>query len=163
MALREGRSNLPNIHHEMFNPVLLERVVDLRRDGIVVLKMLPEAPGAMPCITAPCYHRVKKGYVLATQLYRSAKQSGISIRGLEKNAQEAKRRAGHRKKGHGDRIRTYRSAVTRIADDVVHQELEFQDCKLAVPCQWSVGWVGLLLPASCDEIAVEDLSDAGCR
>jgi hypothetical protein len=28
----------------MFNPVLLERVFDLRRDGIVILKVLPEGP-----------------------------------------------------------------------------------------------------------------------
>src|SRR5712691_7348747 len=36
IALREGRSNLPNIHREMcnYNPVLLERVFDLYRDGI---------------------------------------------------------------------------------------------------------------------------------
>src|SRR5262249_49128877 len=31
IALREGRSNLPSIHREMFNPVLLERVFGPRR------------------------------------------------------------------------------------------------------------------------------------
>jgi hypothetical protein len=32
-----------------------------------------------------------KKYVLATELYRSAEQSGMSIRGLEKNTQETTR------------------------------------------------------------------------
>jgi hypothetical protein len=32
-----------------------------------------------------------KKYVLATELYRSAEQSGMSIRGLEKNKQETTR------------------------------------------------------------------------
>jgi hypothetical protein len=69
----------------MFNPVLLERVFDLRRDGIVILKVLPEGPAQ--CAHALLlllygYHQVKKEYVLATELYRSAEQSGISIRGL---------------------------------------------------------------------------------
>jgi len=71
----------------MFNPVLLERVFDLRRDGIVILKVLPEGPAQ--CAHALLlllygYHQVKKEYVLATELYRSAEQSGISIRGLAK-------------------------------------------------------------------------------
>jgi hypothetical protein len=69
------------------------RPVDLRRDGIAVLKMLPEGAGAMPCITAPFVwlSPSQKEYVLATELYRSAKQSGISIHGLAKeykNTQE---------------------------------------------------------------------------
>ena len=71
----------------MFNPVLLERVFDLRRDGIVILKVLPERPAQ--CAHALLlllygYHQVKKEYVLATELYRSAEQSEISIRGLAK-------------------------------------------------------------------------------
>jgi len=71
----------------MFNPVLLERVFDLRRDGIVILKVLREGPAQ--CAHALLlllygYHQVKKEYVLATELYRSAEQSGISIRGLAK-------------------------------------------------------------------------------
>ena len=62
----------------MFNPVLLERVFDLRRDGIVILKVLPEGPAQ--CAHALLlllygYHQVKKEYVLATELYRSAEQS----------------------------------------------------------------------------------------
>jgi hypothetical protein len=42
------------------------------------------------CVTALLYdyHQVKKEYVLATELYRSAEQSGISIRALQKNMQE---------------------------------------------------------------------------
>lgn len=71
----------------MFNPVLLERVFDLRRDGIVILKVLPEGPAQ--CAHALLlllygYHQVKKEYVLATELYRPAEQSGSSIRGLAK-------------------------------------------------------------------------------
>jgi hypothetical protein len=71
----------------MFNPVLLERVFDLRRDGIVILKVLREGPAQ--CAHALLlllygYHQVKKEYVLASELYRSAEQSGISIRGLAK-------------------------------------------------------------------------------
>jgi hypothetical protein len=56
-------------------------------DGIVILKMLPEGP-------ARCTHTLRllfvwlspsqKEYVLAAELYRSAEQSGISIRGLAK-------------------------------------------------------------------------------
>jgi len=37
IALREGRSDLPSIHREMFNPVLLERVWS----SSVILKVLP--------------------------------------------------------------------------------------------------------------------------
>jgi hypothetical protein len=71
----------------MFNPVLLERVFDLRRDGIVILKVLREGPAQ--CAHALLlllygYHQVKKEYVLATELYRPAEQSGSSIRGLAK-------------------------------------------------------------------------------
>jgi hypothetical protein len=51
----------------MFNPVLLERVFDLRRDGIVILKVLPEGPAQ--CAHALLlllygYQQVKKEYVL---------------------------------------------------------------------------------------------------
>jgi hypothetical protein len=47
----------------MFNPALLERVFDLRRDGIVILKVLPEGPAQ--CAHALRlllygYHQVKK-------------------------------------------------------------------------------------------------------
>jgi len=71
----------------MCNPVLLERVFDLRRDGIVILKVLREGPAQ--CAHALLlllygYHQVKKEYVLATELYRPAEQSGSSIRGLAK-------------------------------------------------------------------------------
>jgi hypothetical protein len=58
----------PNIHREMFNPVLLERVFDLRRDGIVILKVLPEGPAQ--CAHALLlllygYHQFKKERRLA--------------------------------------------------------------------------------------------------
>src|SRR5260370_31234799 len=71
----------------MFNPVLLERVFDLRRDRIIILKVLREGPAQ--CAHALLlllygYHQVKKEYVLATELYRSADQSGSSMRGLAK-------------------------------------------------------------------------------
>jgi hypothetical protein len=71
----------------MFNPVLLERVFDLRRDRLVILKVLPEGPEQCAhalLLLLHGYHQVKKEYVLATELYRSAGQSGISIRGLAK-------------------------------------------------------------------------------
>jgi hypothetical protein len=68
----------------MSNPVLLDRVFDLRRDGILILKVLPEGPAqcAYALLLLYGYDQVKKEYVLATELYRSAKQSGIAIRGL---------------------------------------------------------------------------------
>ena len=69
----------------MFNALLLERVFDLRRDGIVILKVLPEGPAQCAhALRSFCIAIVKKQYVLLTELYRSAEQSGISIRVLAK-------------------------------------------------------------------------------
>jgi hypothetical protein len=86
----------------MFNPVLLERVFDLRRDGTVIF----DQEGQPQCTHALLlflygYYQVREEYVLATELYRSAEQSGISIRALQKNTQEATARLVQGGRGKG--------------------------------------------------------------
>lgn len=91
----------------MFNPVLLERVFDLRRGGIVILKVLPEGPAQ--CAHALLlllygYHQVKKEYFGDRTL--SVRRSGISIRGLAKEYARDHRYVVQR--GRGNRCRVGR-------------------------------------------------------
>jgi hypothetical protein len=86
----------------MFNPVLLERVFDRRRDGIVVLKVLPEG-------SAQCAHATN-----SIGLPNNPESPSVA---LQKNT----RVHGYVAQGEGTE-----SAAAKITDDasfVVHQEL----------------------------------------
>jgi hypothetical protein len=87
-----------------FDRASLRRIFDLRQDGAVVLKVLPKGPDKAAnalLLLLYGYHQLKnEEYVLATQLFRAAEQSGISIRrpALE-HARDGRfvTRGGHRK------------------------------------------------------------------
>jgi len=69
---------------QSFDQALLSRVFDLREDGAVTLKMLPNGPDknadAMLLLLFG-YHQLKnEECVLATELFRAAEWSGISLR-----------------------------------------------------------------------------------
>src|SRR5580658_2772549 len=92
---------------ERFDPTLLTRIFDLDADGAVTLKVLPEGPDtnadAMLLLLYGYYRLKNEECVLATQLFRAAEQSGISLR---RPANEYARnarfvvRGGHRKGSH---------------------------------------------------------------
>jgi hypothetical protein len=88
----------------MFNPVLLERVFDLRRDDIVILKVLPAGPAQCARAFTAAFVWLspsQKEYVLATELDRSAEQSGMSIRSLTKRLRKKPPLRGARSPGKG--------------------------------------------------------------
>jgi hypothetical protein len=75
----------------MFNPVLLECVFDLRRDGIVILKVLREGPAQ--CAHALLlllygYHQVKKEYVWRPNSIGPPNNPESPSVALQKNTQE---------------------------------------------------------------------------
>jgi hypothetical protein len=86
---------------------LLMRIFDLREDGTVTLKMPPTGADANAdalLLLLYGYYRLKnEEYVLATQLFRAAAQSGFALR---RSANEYARhsrlvvRGGHRKGSH---------------------------------------------------------------
>ena len=63
---------------------MLTRVFDLREDGAVTLKVLPSGPDknadAMLLLLYGYYRLKNEEYVLATELFRAAERSGISLR-----------------------------------------------------------------------------------
>jgi hypothetical protein len=67
-----------------FDRSLLPQIFDLREDGAIVLKVLPEGPDkiadAMLLLLYGYYLLKNEECVLATQLIRAAKQSGIWLR-----------------------------------------------------------------------------------
>jgi len=69
---------------ETFDQALLARIFDLREDGAVTLKMLPNGPDKNAdaiLLLLYGYHRLKnEECVLATELFRAAEWSGISLR-----------------------------------------------------------------------------------
>jgi hypothetical protein len=69
---------------ETFDDALLARIFDLREDGAVTLKVLPTGPDTNAdamLLLLYGYQRLKnEEYVLATQLFRAAAQSGITLR-----------------------------------------------------------------------------------
>ena len=69
---------------ETFDQALLTRVFDLREDGAVTLKVLPSGPDknadAMLLLLYGYYRLKNEEYVLATELFRAAERSGISLR-----------------------------------------------------------------------------------
>ncbi len=85
----------------------LLRIFDVREDGAVTLKMLPAGPDtntdALLLLLYGYYRLKNEEYVLATQLFRAAAQSGIALR---RSANEYARhsrfvvRGGHRKGSH---------------------------------------------------------------
>jgi hypothetical protein len=85
----------------------LLRIFDLREDGAVTLRVLPPGPDtntdALLLLLYGYYRLKNEEYVLATQLFRAAAQSGIALR---RSANEYARhsrfvvRGGHRKGSH---------------------------------------------------------------
>ena len=71
-------------HGEPFDQTLLMRIFEMRDDGAVTLKVLPKGPDtnadAMLLLLYGYYRLKNEEYVLATQLFRAADQSGISLR-----------------------------------------------------------------------------------
>jgi len=71
---------------ETFDQTLLTRIFDLREDGAVTLKVLPNGPDkgadAMLLLLYGYYRLKNEECVLATHLFRAAAQSGISLRRL---------------------------------------------------------------------------------
>jgi len=69
---------------ETVDDVLLARIFDLRKDGAVTLKVLPTGPDTNAdamLLLLYGYQRLKnEDSVLATQLFRAAAQSGITLR-----------------------------------------------------------------------------------
>jgi hypothetical protein len=69
---------------ETFDKSPLTRIFDVRQDGAVTLKVLPSGPDknadAMLLLLYGYYRLKNEEYVLATHLFRSADQSGISLR-----------------------------------------------------------------------------------
>ena len=69
---------------ETFDDAFLARIFDLREDGAVTLKVLPTGPDTNAdamLLLLYGYQRLKnEEYVLATQLFRAAAQSGITLR-----------------------------------------------------------------------------------
>jgi len=92
---------------ETFDQALLTRIFDLRQDGVVRLKVLPRGPDKNAdaiLLLLYGYHRLKNATcVLATELFRAAEGSGIS---LQRPAKELVRngrfvyRGGQRKGSH---------------------------------------------------------------
>jgi hypothetical protein len=70
--------------NDAFDQTLLTRIFDLRENGAVTLKVLPNGPDknadAMLLLLYGYYRLKNEGYVLATELFRAAEQSGISLR-----------------------------------------------------------------------------------
>jgi len=87
-TVRDGSSaesvSEPEFLHETFDQTLLPRIFDLHDDGAVTLKVLPKGPDtnadAMLLLLYGYYRLKNEEYVLATQLFRAADQSGISLR-----------------------------------------------------------------------------------
>ena len=82
-TFRFGSSTEP-LRSETFDQALLTRVFDLREDGAVTLKMLPNGPDknadAMLLLLYG-YRRLKnEECVLATELFRAAEWSGVALR-----------------------------------------------------------------------------------
>jgi hypothetical protein len=69
---------------DSFDEALLARIFDLRQDGAITLKVLPAGPDTHAdavLLLLYGYHRIKREhYVLVTQLFRAAEQSGIALR-----------------------------------------------------------------------------------
>ena len=69
---------------ETFDQTVLTRIFDLREDGAVTLKVLPNGPDkgadAMLLLLYGYYRLKNEECVLATHLFRAAEQSGISLR-----------------------------------------------------------------------------------
>jgi hypothetical protein len=70
---------------DTFDDALLARIFDLREDGAVTLKVLPptgpDTNADAMLLLLYGYRRLKnEDYVLATQLFRAAAQSGITLR-----------------------------------------------------------------------------------
>jgi hypothetical protein len=70
--------------HEACDQNLLSRIFEVREDGAVVLKMLPDGPDkeadAMLLLLYGYYVLKNEECVLATHLFRAAEGSGISLR-----------------------------------------------------------------------------------
>jgi len=86
---------------------LLSRVFDLREDGAVTLRVLPNGPDQIAdalLLLLYGYHRIKhEECVLATELFRAAERSGISLRRPAKELMRNSRfviRGGQRKGSH---------------------------------------------------------------
>ena len=106
VIVRDG-SSAESLLGETFDQSLLSHIFDLREDGIVTLKMLPD--GADKNADAVLlllygYHRLKnEECVLATELFRAAEWSGISLRRPAKELVRNGRfviRGGQRKGSH---------------------------------------------------------------
>jgi hypothetical protein len=85
----------------------LLRIFDMREDGAVTLKVLPTGPDtnadAMLLLLYGYYRLKNEEYVLATQLFRAAEHSGISLRRSAKQHVRNSRfvnRGGRRKGSH---------------------------------------------------------------
>lgn len=69
---------------DAIDPAVLTRVFDLRQDGAVTLKVLPQGPDrsahALLLLLYGYYRLKNEQYVLATHLFRAGEQSGISVR-----------------------------------------------------------------------------------
>src|SRR5262249_50570404 len=69
---------------ETVDEALLSRVFDLQEDGAVTLRVLPNGPDQSADVLLLLlygYHRIKhEECVLATELFRAAERSGISLR-----------------------------------------------------------------------------------
>lgn len=79
-----GNAGLAKSSRKAFDQSLPTGIFDLRQDGTIVLKVLPDGPDrnadAMLLLLYGYYLLKNEECVLATQLFRAAEQSGISLR-----------------------------------------------------------------------------------
>jgi hypothetical protein len=79
-----GRVGFVESSRIAFDQRLLTGIFDLRQDGTVVLKVLPDGPdrsaNTMLVLLYGYYVLKNEECVLATQLFRSGEQSGVSLR-----------------------------------------------------------------------------------
>jgi len=129
-TVRDGSSaesvSEPEFLHETFDQTLLPRIFDLHDDGAVTLKVLPKGPDtnadAMLLLLYGYYRLKNEEYVLATQLFRAADQSGISLR---RPANEQVRngrfviRCGQRKGSHYSLNRQGLEKAKKIAAEII--------------------------------------------
>jgi hypothetical protein len=82
--LPPGKVGFVETSRKAFDQSLPIGIFDLRQDGTIVLKVLPEGPDkvadAMLLLLYGYYLLKNEECVLATQLFRAAEQSGISLR-----------------------------------------------------------------------------------
>jgi hypothetical protein len=135
-----GRCSYPIGNQEPSDSDTLARVFDLRRDGTIVLKVLPKGPAQYAhtlLLLLYGYHRVKnEGFVLATDLYRSAEQSGSTIRRLASEYASNHRYVVRGGRGKGTNYSLNKEGLG-IARDIIAKEIVAPiaetEKKLAIP------------------------------